>query len=149
VGLRAISPSRTAPSSAARSTVYVWRMVESESARRGSASSILAGFILARIASTSASMSDGRSLCRGIAPNGAGSRCEGSGLVAKKVDPVAKLIHDLCVDAGAECPAAARSRREAFKIREVDPRPYAPQKAGRRGRNLTVAEAGRMCRNGR
>lgn len=65
--------------------------------------------------------------------------------MAKKVDPVAKLIHDLCVDAGADCPAAARSRREAFKIREVDPRPYVPKK-GRRRPNLTLAEAALMCR---
>jgi hypothetical protein len=73
--LRASSPSRTAPSSPARSTVYVWRIVESDNARTGSASSVGPGLVLARIASTSASTSDGRSLSSGIAPKGAGSRC--------------------------------------------------------------------------
>lgn len=69
--------------------------------------------------------------------------------MAKKVDPTAKLIHDLCVDAGADCPAARKattpkraaqtsSRRRNLTIRDAEA-------MGAR-RPLTLAEAARICR---
>jgi hypothetical protein len=43
------------------------------------------------------------------------------------------LIHDLCVDAGAECPAASAKLAQNYRPRR---------------RNLTVSEAGRMRKGG-
>jgi hypothetical protein len=67
--------------------------------------------------------------------------------MAKKVDPFAKAIHDLCVAAGAECGAkcdqAARKAANTTSVKRV------AQTSPPRRRNLTVAEAGRMCTNGR
>jgi hypothetical protein len=54
--------------------------------------------------------------------------------------PTAKLIHDLCVDAGAECPAARKAADTTVKRTAQIP--------GRR-RNLTVEEAWRLCGAGR
>ena len=65
--------------------------------------------------------------------------------MAKKVDPFAKAIHDLCVLAGAKC--GARCDQGTPKANTSVQR--AAQLARPRRRNLTVAEAGRMCRNGR
>jgi|HubBroStandDraft_3_1064219.scaffolds.fasta_scaffold1136615_1 hypothetical protein len=65
--------------------------------------------------------------------------------MAKKVDPFAKAIHDLCVAAGAEC--GARCDPGARKAADTAVKRTA-QTSGRR-RNLTVAEAGRMCSKGR
>jgi hypothetical protein len=54
--------------------------------------------------------------------------------VAKKtVDPFAKAVHDLCVAAGAKCDQAR----------------FAANRNVKRRRNLTVAEARRMCWDGR
>jgi hypothetical protein len=61
--------------------------------------------------------------------------------MAKKVDPFAKAIHDLCVGAGAECPQAAR-KAATPSVKRV------AQTSSRR-RNLTLSEAERLCRNGR
>lgn len=60
--------------------------------------------------------------------------------MAKKVDPFAKAIHDLCVAAGAECPAARKAAAPSVK--------RVAQTSSRR-RNLTLSEAERMCRGGR
>jgi hypothetical protein len=57
--------------------------------------------------------------------------------VAKKVDPVAKAIHDICVEAGADCPSARKADHMNVKRAQIS----------RRRRNLTLAEAERMCRN--
>jgi hypothetical protein len=55
--------------------------------------------------------------------------------VAKKVDPVAKAIHDICVAAGADCPAARKA--DDTNVKRV------AQTSSRR-RNLTVREAEAM-----
>jgi hypothetical protein len=57
--------------------------------------------------------------------------------VAKKVDPFAKAIHDLCVEAGADCPAARKAADTSVKRSAQTSTPR---------RRLTVAEAERMCR---
>jgi hypothetical protein len=66
--------------------------------------------------------------------------------MANKVDPFAKGVHDLCVAAGAEC--GARCDLGARKAADTAVKRTA-QTSGRRRRNLTVAEAGRMCSKGR
>lgn len=66
--------------------------------------------------------------------------------MAKKVDPFAKSIHDLCVAArakcGAKCDPAARKAANASVKRVA-------QISGLRRRALTVSEAERMCRDRR
>jgi hypothetical protein len=61
--------------------------------------------------------------------------------VAKEVDPFARAIHALCVAAGAECPEAAARKAANTSLKR------AAEISGRRRRNLTLAEAERMCRN--
>lgn len=62
--------------------------------------------------------------------------------MAKKVDPFAKAIHDLCVAAGAKCDQGARCSAHASVKRVA-------QISGPRRRALTVAQAERLARDGR
>ena len=61
--------------------------------------------------------------------------------MAKKVDPLAKAIHDLCVAAGAKCDPGARKAANTSVKRTA-------QTSGPR-RRLTVAEAERLATDGR
>jgi hypothetical protein len=66
--------------------------------------------------------------------------------MAKKVDPFAKAIHDLCVAAGAKCGGKCDPGARKAAVTSVK---RVAQVSGPRRRNLTLAEALRMCRNGR
>ena len=66
--------------------------------------------------------------------------------MAKKVDPFAKAIHELCVAAGVKCGGKCDPGARKAAVTSVK---RVAQISGQRRRNLTVAEAGRMCRNGR
>jgi hypothetical protein len=58
-----------------------------------------------------------------------------------KVNSLAKAVHDLCVEAGADCPAARKAADATVK--------RAAQTSGPRRVALTVSEAERMCRDRR
>jgi hypothetical protein len=58
--------------------------------------------------------------------------------VAQKVNPLAKAAHDLCVEAGADCPAKRKAADTSVK--------RAAQASKPRRRNLTLAEAERLRR---
>jgi hypothetical protein len=64
--------------------------------------------------------------------------------VAKKIDPVARAIHDIAVAAGAECPEARNCG--SAPVKRATTENHAAQTSKPRRRNLTLSQAARMCR---